>query len=163
MYVIRVYACVVVMMLCMSCGTPEADRESALEDSYALLDAEIARSGVYEKEKEDRIGRLRLQCAGEDDEQLRTDIINSLIDEFAAYKSDSALYYINLNLRRPEILSKPGEYPRLRAHPRKTASEVPRRAARTHPHRMPKSPLSGIRLEKVCLETIWRPMARTVS
>lgn len=32
MYVIRVYACVVVMMLCMSCGTPEADRESALED-----------------------------------------------------------------------------------------------------------------------------------
>lgn len=76
MYVIRVYACVVVMMLCMSCGTPEADRESALEDSYALLDAEIARSGVYEKEKEDRIGRLRLQCAGEDDEQLRTDIIN---------------------------------------------------------------------------------------
>lgn len=95
MYVIRVYACVVVMMLCMSCGTPEADRESALEDSYALLDAEIARSGVYEKEKEDRIGRLRLQCAGEDDEQLRTDIINSLIDEFAAYKSDSALYYIN--------------------------------------------------------------------
>lgn len=113
MYVIRVYACVVVMMLCMSCGTPEADRESALEDSYALLDAEIARSGVYEKEKEDRIGRLRLQCAGEDDEQLRTDIINSLIDEFAAYKSDSALYYINLNLRRPEILSKPGEYTRL--------------------------------------------------
>ena len=70
----------------------------------------FARSGVYEKEKEDRIGRLRLQCAGEDDEQLRTDIINSLIDEFAAYKSDSALYYINLNLRRPEILSKPGEY-----------------------------------------------------
>lgn len=54
MYVIRVYACVVVMMLCMSCGTPEADRESALEDSYALLDAEIARSGVYEKEKEDK-------------------------------------------------------------------------------------------------------------
>ena len=62
--------------------------------------------------------------------------------------------------RHPEM---GGASPRIRVHPRKTASEVPRRTARMYPHKMPQSPLSGIRLARLCLETIWRPMVRNVS
>lgn len=78
------------------------------------LDNEIARSRDYEIAKENRIARLQRDYALARDEAQRVEITDALAEEFNAYNADSALYYINLNLRRPSVRRNPAEYNRLR-------------------------------------------------
>lgn len=101
------------IILLGACSTPDAEPNAALRELYAELDMEIARSHDYEVVKENRIADLRRQLARTRDAARKTEIINGLITEFDAYNSDSALHYISLNLRRPEILDIPGEHTRL--------------------------------------------------
>ena len=101
------------IILLGACSTPDAEPNAALRELYAELDMEIARSHDYEVVKENRIADLRRQLARTRDAARKTEIINRLITEFDAYNADSALHYISLNIRRPEILSIPGQHTRL--------------------------------------------------
>lgn len=101
------------ILILAGCATPDAEPNAALHELYAELDMEIARSHDYEVVKENRIADLRRQLTRTRDAARKTEIINGLITEFDAYNSDSALHYISLNLRRPEILDIPGEHTRL--------------------------------------------------
>ncbi|MDE6288688.1 MAG: hypothetical protein K2M00_07900 [Muribaculaceae bacterium] len=86
---------------------------SDLDALYSQLDTEIARSKDYERIKEQRIVSLKRDYDLSHDRNHRTAIINQLIKEFDAYNADSALYYVSYNLRRPAVLSTPGEYTKL--------------------------------------------------
>ncbi|MDE6335897.1 MAG: hypothetical protein K2L34_04940 [Muribaculaceae bacterium] len=91
----------------------KADKDSELESLYTHLDEEIARSGDYEKLKEERIVKYKRDYDLTTDKNKRTEIINNLIAEFDAYNADSTLYYINYNLRLPAVEADAGERMRL--------------------------------------------------
>lgn len=78
-----------------------------LEDLYALLDAEIARSSEYERMKEARIEKLRIKLAAATDDDEMTELTSSLVKEYEAFNADSALYYVMLNLDRPYVRKRP--------------------------------------------------------
>lgn len=105
---------IILMIPAASCGRQTSEQEAELQALYLQLDNEIARSRDYEEAKEKRIARLRDQlsnsaAAGGD----RVAVTDSLVTEFEAYNADSALYYVNLNLERPEVRKFPGAYTRL--------------------------------------------------
>lgn len=111
---LQIFFIIITIGILTSCNKPSnsvIDRD--LDVLYTELDREIAQSNIYDKEKEQRVIQLRRRYNLSHDQKERTQIINSLIEEFNAYNADSALYYINCNLRRPDVLSTPGEYTRL--------------------------------------------------
>ena len=73
------------------------------DESYRKIDEEIKKIPLYDKEKEARINILKKRLNEESAPQLKYEIINWLIDEYEAFTSDSALYYINLNLNSPIV------------------------------------------------------------
>ena len=97
----------------VSCDFRNRNHDSDLQLLYAELDREIARSHEYDLIKERRIDSLKLRLTMTDDERRRTEIVNSLIDEYNAYNADSTLKYINYNLDRRHVKGIPGEYTRL--------------------------------------------------
>lgn len=68
-------------------------KDPDLDKLYAQVDAEIERSGIYMKEKEDRLSRIKNQLAAERDPERRLRVYDNLIAEYEAYISDSALLY----------------------------------------------------------------------
>lgn len=94
---------IIILTLLASCSHVKADKDPELERLYTQLDEEIARSGDYEKLKEDRIIKYKREYDLTADRDKRTEIINGLITEFDAYNADSTLYYITYNLRRPVV------------------------------------------------------------
>lgn len=105
----RYISCLLLLLL-VSCGGSESKSDSDLQRLYEELDAEIGRSGDYERAKEERIGDLRRTLASARDESARTQAIASLISEYEAFNADSALYYVCLNLSRPAVRRQPGLY-----------------------------------------------------
>lgn len=97
----------------LSCSGSNNSNNPDLENLYDLLDNEIAQSKKYEDEKNRRIADLRKQYDLSMDANKRTRTVNRLITEFDAYNADSALYYVNFNLRRPAVKQIAGEYTRL--------------------------------------------------
>ena len=119
------YAIIFILLFIVSCIGKESDTNPELKSLYAELDSEIARSGSYEAEKEERIADLRNKLRGAADPHRRADIIDTLIGEYEAYDADSALYYVGcglneaktrdddraeilLNIRRADILAHAG-------------------------------------------------------
>ena len=102
-----------ILLVFWSCTGNRSESSTDLQDLYERLDKEIARSDKYERDKEARIARLKKECDLTGDSRHRTVIIDSLINEFAAYNADSALYYIGYNQRRPDVKNIPGENTRL--------------------------------------------------
>ena len=119
------YAIIFILLLIVSCIGKESDTNPELKSLYAELDSEIARSGSYEAEKEERIADLRNKLKGAADPHRRADIIDALIGEYEAYDADSALYYVGcglneaktrgddraeilLNIKRADILAHAG-------------------------------------------------------
>lgn len=107
------YLLLIILILITSCNHMKADKDSELESLYTHLDEEIARSGDYEKLKEERIVKYKRDYDLTTDKNKRTEIINNLIAEFDAYNADSTLYYINYNLRLPAVEADAGERMRL--------------------------------------------------
>ncbi|MDE6026448.1 MAG: hypothetical protein K2G23_00035, partial [Muribaculaceae bacterium] len=101
------------VFLFLSCAGKESSLSPDLQDLYSRLDKEIEESEKYEKKKEARIARLKSEYDLASDSRRRTELIDSLIYEFAAYNADSTLYYIAFNLSRPDVRNMPGEYTRL--------------------------------------------------
>lgn len=95
-------------------GRDDTGADGTFGELCTELDNEIARSRDYEIAKENRIARLQRDYALARDEAQRVEITDALAEEFNAYNADSALYYINLNLRRPSVRRNPAEYNRLR-------------------------------------------------
>lgn len=104
---------IVLVLLLSSCGKETVGREDELQDFYALLDSEIARSDEYDNVKNMRIADYRQRYASTTSERMRTELLDMLVKEFDAYNADSALYYVNLNLRRPVVRRDSGHYTRL--------------------------------------------------
>ena len=119
------YAIIFILLFIVSCIGKEFDTDPELKSLYAELDSEIARSGSYEAEKEERIADLRNKLRSAADQHRRADIIDALIGEYEAYDADSALYYVGcglneaktrdddraeilLNIRRADILAHAG-------------------------------------------------------
>lgn len=109
----RLFFYLFLMSILLSCGRGKSSSSPELQELYTQLDSEIARSKDYEKKKEARIAHLRKEYDLVSDSRRRTEIIDSLIFEFEAYNADSTLYYINYNLRRPDIKNIPGGYTRM--------------------------------------------------
>ena len=105
----------IVILFCslLSCTNSHKDSDSELYALYSELDAEIARSGEYEAEKNARIMAYKREYDLSGDKFQRTALIDKIIDEYNAYNADSALYYISYNLSRPAVKSVSGEYTRL--------------------------------------------------
>lgn len=70
---------------------------------YDDIDYEIEQIDRYQGEKEKRLDLLRNQFNNETNNIRKAEIGELLIDEFESYNSDSAIYYVNLNLINPEI------------------------------------------------------------
>lgn len=104
---------IIILTLLASCSPVKSDKDPQLESLYTQLDEEIARSGDYEKLKEDRIVKYKREYDLTADRHKRTEIINNLIGEFDAYNADSTLYYINYNMRRPAVAADAEERMRL--------------------------------------------------
>lgn len=73
------------------------------EHIYEEIDREIENSYKYDEEKEKRIDNLKKRLNESDSPEVKREIINLLIDEYDSFVSDSALYYINLNLNNPTV------------------------------------------------------------
>ena len=101
------------ILLLVSCSESQRGDVAELQQLYGLLDSEIANSGQYDNEKNQRITALKRKYDLTTDKAQRTVLIDSLIEEFNAYNADSALYYITYNLQRRAVRDIPGEYTRL--------------------------------------------------
>lgn len=95
-------------VLLATCGEkrPYGDDVSAL---YDQLDAEIEASGSYDAGKEHRLDNLIRRASQAKSDAERFELYNKLIAEYEAYNSDSALYYLQLNLSNPVLRSMPNE------------------------------------------------------
>lgn len=109
----KLYLPFLIILLLASCSRQESELTPELQGLYEELDQEIANSEQYEQSKVFRIAQLRKSYAAAPDEKQRTMLINRLIEEFNAYNADSAIYYINMNMRRPIVYLTPGEHTRL--------------------------------------------------
>lgn len=73
------------------------------ESQYENIDREIEQVSLYEDEKIRRIENLKEKLRREKSQEVKIELINWLIDEYESFISDSALYYINLNLENPVV------------------------------------------------------------
>lgn len=100
-------ACLTLLASAVSCGDNAAEQHKDQNSHYRLLDAEIAAAADYERVRERRIAHLRTSLTNASNEFDRYEITNRLISEYDAYKADSAIHYVNVNLDRPIVASHP--------------------------------------------------------
>lgn len=107
------FICIVSVFVLGACSGRSHSSSPGLEELYTLLDREIDGSDEYCAAKETKIARLKREHDRTADLLRRTELSDSIIKEYAAYSSDSTLYYIHRTLQNPEIRSIPGAYTRL--------------------------------------------------
>lgn len=90
-----------ISILLIGCGQ-KGTRES--KELYDEIDYEIEQIERYQAEKEKRLDLLRNQFNRESNNSRKAELGALLIDEYESYNSDSALFYVNLNLINPEVL-----------------------------------------------------------
>lgn len=83
------------------CGNHRSSRD--IDSQFEEIDREIENVPLYESQKEARIENLKERIKNEKIPEVRIELINWLIGEYESYISDSALYYINLNLENPLV------------------------------------------------------------
>ena len=77
------------------------------QQMFIDIDSAIEKENIYKTEKEKRIENLKERMARSRSDEMKKEIIDELILEYEAYVSDSALYYINLNLDNPVVKLNP--------------------------------------------------------
>lgn len=90
----------ILLLLAAACGS-KSQPKGASESTRNMLDREMTDAPRYVHLKEERIDSLRHLLSPGQDPQRRFDIIQLLISEYEAFKADSALHYVNLNLASP--------------------------------------------------------------
>ncbi len=93
----------ILLLACFSCRKPSTMLDADLQALYDTLDIELEQSDFYERDKERRITKIRHEFATVSNSRKSADIVQELIEEYEAYQSDSALYYVNLYLRMPIV------------------------------------------------------------
>ncbi|MCH5226870.1 MAG: hypothetical protein J1F16_03510 [Muribaculaceae bacterium] len=91
-------------LILMSCGGDEhKGYDKEIKTLFDQVDEEINKSEVYQKEKEKRIERIRSAFRKESDNRDRMRLGYQLIEEYESFNSDSAIYYVNLNMQNPLV------------------------------------------------------------
>lgn len=89
----------VIAILLYGCHGQSISKNQELEDYYASLDKELQKASEYDTIKDKRIQMLKKELSDAPDIHSQMRINNILIKEYESYISDSALHYINNNLR----------------------------------------------------------------
>lgn len=85
------------VILCL-CSMSFVRRDKDIDDLLSRLEQTINESSRFDKEKIEHISTLRIRLDRTSDFEDRYAITQELIEEFAAYQCDSALYYVNANI-----------------------------------------------------------------
>lgn len=96
------FALIVLLAVASGCSMSDREASSELSDNYKQLDAELEKVASYDAQKDNRIATLKSELSAAGTLDAEEHIINNIIEEYESYVSDSALYYVNLNLRRAE-------------------------------------------------------------
>lgn len=76
---------------------------ASLSVLYDEIDREIEKVPEYDAEKQKRISDLKKRLHNEKKPELQREITYWIIAEYEAFNSDSALYYVSLNLDNPVV------------------------------------------------------------
>jgi hypothetical protein len=72
---------------------------NSIDSLLIELDKTLSNGHLYMEQKEHRLNRLKIQLEQELSPDKQYDIIHRIIDEYKSYMSDSALTYVNRNIR----------------------------------------------------------------
>jgi cell division protein FtsB len=92
----RVFFILIILLTSIIYLTANNSRDSLLTE----LDKVLADGEYYTRQKEHRIDRLKMQLKQEISTEKQYELCYNIIEEYKSYISDSALVYINDNLRR---------------------------------------------------------------
>ncbi|MDR1258363.1 MAG: DUF6377 domain-containing protein [Tannerellaceae bacterium] len=92
----RVFFILIIFSASIICPAANNRRDSLLTE----LDKALAEGEYYTRQKEHRIDRLKMQLKQEISTEKQYELCYNIIEEYKSYISDSALVYINDNLRR---------------------------------------------------------------
>ncbi|MCM1153615.1 MAG: DUF6377 domain-containing protein [Muribaculum sp.] len=81
------------------CGSSHKDSSRELETTYLQLDKELNNAPIYDHRKNQLITSLKKDLKDAGTIEARMAVTDRLISEYESYVSDSALYYISLNIR----------------------------------------------------------------
>ena len=98
----------------ISCRSERRGEDDNMEDLLNTLDTEIKQADIYSSVKESRIKQLQNELNKSADEDIKNGLYARLVDEFSAYNADSALYYINQNMRLVSVQNNPAQLHRLK-------------------------------------------------
>ena len=93
----------IVLFMLSACGNNHRELSETNREIFALIDQEIEKVPLYDSQKNLKITKLKSSLSSEESPETRKFLIDKLIEEYEAYESDSALYYINLNLENPIV------------------------------------------------------------
>lgn len=71
------------------------------------IDKAIENASRFQQEKEKRLQNIKNRISEEKTPDVRMELVDWLIGEYEAFNSDSSLYYINVNLKNPIVVSHP--------------------------------------------------------
>ena len=86
---------ILIFAACVEKTTLDPDEEALYDD----LDAEMTKTDYYDSVKQARISSLADQLTYAVAPQTKSEILHRLAKEYESFNSDSALHYVNLNLR----------------------------------------------------------------
>lgn len=92
---------IAILILIVAAGCRRHSYDSVTVTLRDRLDREIEAESRYVDIKERRLDSLRVQMRRSHDPRRKFETVDLLISEYEAYRADSALYYINLNLQSP--------------------------------------------------------------
>lgn len=98
-YCLRKIFIAIAGIVAVGCTHSGGGDEEDLEVYYNQLDRELSLSDQYGRRKESKITLLKYDLSRLHDSKLRMDVIDNLVSEYESYRSDSALYYVDLNLK----------------------------------------------------------------
>ena len=99
---LTILAALIGLLTLWSCSENQGRLSDTAEALLERLDAEIAAAPRYEALKEARIDSLRRMLAHSADPGRKFEAVDGLIAEYDAYKADSAIHYVNMNLNAPK-------------------------------------------------------------
>lgn len=94
--IVTIIAAVMAAFAAMTAGCSHSDGDKdSLNNLYRQVDEEIAKSQIYMAEKEHRINNLKRELRNTTEPRGKLGITYSIVNEYEAYISDSALNYVS--------------------------------------------------------------------
>lgn len=91
-------ALILTLVVASGCSLTNDKSTPELQNYYRQLDAELEKVSDYDSKKNERVSILKSELDAAKNKNEKSRIIDNLIDEYESYISDSALYYVNINL-----------------------------------------------------------------